>query len=133
MRRVLLTVSFVLFTTVAVRAQTVVNPTTLRFVASAEHGVMLGEVPVVESYEMRIVTMINTTVVVWSFGLGKPVPDPTNVVTLPLPPLATQLMANTLYQARVAAIGPGGEGESNLSNPFGLLEAPSAPTDVRVE
>lgn len=112
-------------------AQTTVNPTRAVFTASADHGVTLSDgTEKLSNYELRTVTMIETTVIVWSFDLGKPVPDASDEIDVTLPSLAGNLMSDTLYQARVASVGPGGESESDLSNPFALLGPPAAATGL---
>jgi len=108
----------------------VVNPTTVEFIVSPDHNALgLDGAPLVTAYELRI--YLGETVVA-SFGLSKPIAAEGSLVTFVNPLFFSPLQANTLHVARVAAIGPTGEGVSDVSNPFGNQGAPRAATALRV-
>jgi hypothetical protein len=115
-------------------AQTVViNPTTVLFIASADHNATVtvaGQtVPVLTRYELRIF-LEGAAAPVTTVDLGKPTPNAQNEVRM----TPGELVGLPLgaYTARVAAIGPAGESVSDPSNPFARVRAPAAPTAVRV-
>lgn len=107
-------------------AQTVLNPTTVEFRASADHGAttVSGE-PKVARYDFRIY-LLGATAPVTSVDLGKPTPDAQQTITAQ-PDVLLGLPVGQLYEARVAAVGPTGEGVSDVSNPFGREGPPVAP------
>ena len=118
----ILSVLIVILTLAApVAAQTVVNPTTVVFTASADHATLgLDGQPLVTNYELRIYvqTPLGQTPAFVS-DIGKPTPGAANVISVLNAAWFTGLTPNVKYIARVVAIGPTGEGVSNDSNPFG--------------
>jgi hypothetical protein len=124
MKKVLLTLLFVLCASV-IHAQTIaVNPTLVEFVVSADDTAVnaLTGIPVVTRYELRVYIPTILTTIVATQDLGKPTPvagkDTVNLGS----GLITTLLKNTVYIAEVAAIGPAGEGVSAASNPFGFAQ-----------
>lgn len=120
------------------RASAQVPPWKVTFTASPDHAAIVQQVVIVDHYELRVFAPGASTPLP-SIGLGKPTPDATNtisvtinaqLVALPASP-ACSLQTPTAaqcYTAKVAAVGPGGESVSALSDPFGLLvPAPGAP------
>jgi hypothetical protein len=88
----------------------------------------LNGLPVVTKYELHVYIPTLLTTIVVTQDLGKPTPvSGTATVTL-ANTLITTLAKNTAYIARVAAIGPFGEGVSDNSNPFGYAAPPTKPT-----
>lgn len=116
------------------RAQTVVvNPVTVEFAPSSDHAVIaLDGQPMVARYEMRIYveTPLGPTPA-FTQDIGKPTPV-AGKITVTNAVWFSGLTPNTRYVAKVAAVGPTGEGVSDPSNPFGLVGAPTAPTLVVV-
>lgn len=111
----------------------VINPTGVEFIASADHNREIAIdgtiVSVVTSYELRIYAS-GASSPLSTVALGKPVPDASGrIVARPAELIGLPIGA---YQARVAAIGPGGEGESDPTAPFARIPAPAAPTGVAV-
>ncbi len=113
-------------------AQTAINPTTVQFTASADHNTMLGDAPILTRYELRIF-LSGATQPFTTQDLGKPVPDGSNTITVVNQSWFAVLAMNTTYTAKVAAIGPAGEGVSDASNPFGNAAAPRTPTALVVK
>jgi len=114
-------------------AQTVVNPVTVAFTPSADHSVNgLDGVPLVTRYEMRVFTQspLGQTPIT-TLDLGKPTPAG-GTITVTNAVWFSGLTPNVLYVVRVAAVGPTGEGVSDLSNPFGNQGPPQAPSSVLV-
>ena len=122
-------VVFGLCPTVAI-AQTVINPTTVQFNPSADHGAVIDGQPVVAKYELRIfISGASTTSAV--IDLGKPTPN-VGVITTPFNVSVLPLSSTIKYVAFVAAMGPTGEGVSNASNLFMRVGPPGAPSVVVV-
>lgn len=118
-------------------AQTVINPRFVEFIVSADHSVTLPDgSPMVTSYEARWFVQGAPAPVV-TVSLGKPTPDAAGLVRLSLVDPKDLLVGvpvdpKVTYVARVAAIGPTGEGESTDSNPFVRAAGPKAPTLTKV-
>ncbi|MGH9310748.1 MAG: BACON domain-containing protein [Vicinamibacterales bacterium] len=94
---------------------------------SADHGAVVGGVAVVTSYQLRIFGA-GTTQVVRSVDLGKPTPEGDGFIRIDyVSRLSTPLAPGQSYEARVAAIGPGGVAVSGVSNPFSFTP-PCTPT-----
>ncbi len=90
------------------------HPTKVRFTPSTDH------LTSVDHYELQVMEA-KTGQVVFVQNLGKPTPDATNTITVPLPPVCLEAMQrNTAYSAAVAAVGPMGEHseKSVASNTF---------------
>ena len=111
---------------------TAVDPTTVSFAPSADNDAVspLDGAALVTRYEMRVYLQASPADPVATQDLGKPAVvngsisaglDPTSVVA--------KLLKDTLYVARIAAIGPRGEGLSGSGNPFGYAATtpPGAP------
>jgi hypothetical protein len=112
----------------------VVNPKTVQFPPSADHDRLgLDGTPMVTRYELRMYLATDTATVISATDLGKPTPTAGTIsVTNPL--WFSALTPNTKYIARVAAIGPTGEGVSDASGPFGMQGPPGkAGTPVLVK
>lgn len=126
--RVLCVFAFVLLVLVGAVARVeaqVINPTTVEFDVSADHNtVVLGQ-PAVTKYELRIFA-VGATAPVATFDLGKPVP--TGVRAKVTNPSIFLPLAMGEYLGRVVAVGPGGEGISDPTDPFGRLATPAKPT-----
>lgn len=115
-------------------AQVVFNPRTVEYVVSADHAATLSDgTPKVARYEIRF--FAPDAVAPMSTGdLGKPAPGADGRVTQDIStlPALIGLPIGGNYIARVAAIGPTGEGVSQPSNPFDIATAPAPATDVRL-
>lgn len=113
---------------VSASAQVVLNPTKVQFMASTDHNVTIGGVSVVERYELRHY-IVGATSPVQTQDLGKPTPDGANKITVPF--TALPLSSTTQYVAKVAAIGPTGEGVSGFSaNTYFFVGSPATPASV---
>ena len=100
-------------------SQTVVNPRTVEFDPSADHSAVSSDgVALVQRYDLAIYP-VGVATAQYSANLGKPTPGADGKVRvdfaslLPVWPLP-----NGTYEARVAAFGPGGAGQSDPSNQF---------------
>lgn len=120
---------WVLLLSGAAEAQ-VVNPSAVEFEASADHNATVLGQAAVTRYELRIYA-IGEAMPVSTFDLGKPAPVGTRI-TVTNTAFFTPLAIGE-YTARVAAIGPGGEGLSDATVPFGRLPAPAQPTAVTLK
>lgn len=130
MRKALLTVALVFVATVAA-AQTVTPVTSasvVEFTPSVDHSVVdpISGVAKLERYDLETVAQNALGAVVFTQGLAKPAPV-NNVITANIGATVAAITGGTVYQARVAAVGPGGVGRSALSNPFGKAAAQEAP------
>lgn len=120
---------FFLFLLVAntVAAQTVLNPTRVTFTASPDHNATVGGIPLVDHYELRhFLSGANTPVQVQS--IGKPTPNAQNVCTAGVTSLPVS--STNQYTAKVAAVGPTGEGISTASNSYFFVAPPEIPANV---
>jgi hypothetical protein len=107
------------------------------FLPSADHDTISQNVALVSHYELMVYAPGSTTNPT-IFNVGKPDPTAGDIVVL-VDDLFFKLDASTTckpeaptadacYTAKVAAVGPGGRGESALSPPFTLVpRAPTAP------
>lgn len=103
-----------------------VNPTTVVFDPSPDHNLTgLDGQPKVTSYMLRFY-LEGASSPVQEQTLGKPTPGGDGKITITNRSLftGTPLALDTRYVAKVAAIGPTGEGLSDPSNPFGNAEPP---------
>lgn len=109
-------------------AQVVVDARIVDFVPSADHGaVSVDGEPIVQSY-MMLIYRAGTTTLVATVDLGKPAKGGDGRIALDfVARLASPLATGVDYEARVAAIGPGGTTKSTLSNVFSYSAA-CAPT-----
>lgn len=131
----LLFAALFLLCAVSAHAQTVVNPRTVEFTVSPDHTVVLGDgQPAVTRYDIRFFA-VGATTPFSEASLGKPTPDGTGKVSLPLGeiPQFLAIPVGTGYVARVAAVGPLGEGVSAPSNPFDIQVSPRAPAGVTIK
>ncbi len=111
-----------------------INPTGIEFTASANHAdVTIDGKAIVTNYEFDAVAMNSLGAIALTINLGKPTPDATGKIVLPVTQLMT-LTPNAVYTATVKAVGPGGQGVSAPSNPFGVLALvlPANPASVKV-
>lgn len=104
----------------------VINPTGVEFDVSADHNTVVLGVPAVTKYELRIFLSATSPTPVSTFDLGKPAPVGTKASVTNVA-MFTPLQTGG-YVARVVAIGPGGEGVSDPTDPFGKMGAPAKPT-----
>lgn len=112
---------------------TVINPTTVEFTASVDHNTAdVQGIPFLTRYELRIFLADGNTFV-QPVNLNKPLPVD-NVVRVVITDTILALPSGD-YSSRVAAIGPGGENISELSNGFvvdkGMPLSPSALTIIK--
>jgi hypothetical protein len=123
MTKALLTAALVLAAaTVTAQTPTPVTATSaVTFTASADHGTVdaFGNV-IVTRYDLETSAMNSLGVIFFTQQLAKPTPDATNTIRVGISSTVAALTGGTVYQARVAAVGPGGVGRSTLSNPFGV-------------
>lgn len=103
----------------------VINPTTVEFDVSADHNVTVLGQPAVASYELRIYA-VGAQAPVTTVDLGKP--TPTGIRARVTNPAIFTPLDKGEYIARVVAIGPGGDGVSDPTVPFGRMTAPAKPT-----
>lgn len=103
----------------------VINPTTVEFDVSADHNVTVLGVPAVSKYELRIFAA-GASAPTTTFDLGKPTPVGIRA-RVQNPAIFTPLAMGD-YVARVVAVGPGGDGVSEPTLPFGRLVTPAKPT-----
>lgn len=107
--------------TVAVSASSGVS-----FNPSPDHDVVFSGVPVVTSY--RLDTSIWTTqlgALSFSRDLGKPTPAAGVIIVKPITQFG--ILPRGSYVATVAAVGPGGEAKTPLTDPFVQTGPPAAP------
>jgi len=104
----------------AAQTSVVANPTSVQFTPSADHATTLSSVALVESYVLRFY-QVGTTQPFHEIGLGKPAPDGDGEIRVDLSGAVSSWPSpGGTYEARVAAVGPGGEGLSDPSNAFTL-------------
>jgi len=111
-----------LFLASSVSAQTVLNPTKVIFIPSADHNATVDGVPLVARYELRHF-LVGATSPVSVQDLGKPTPDAGNQCTVLF--TALPISSTNKYFAKVAAIGPTGEGVSEASNNYFFVGPPA--------
>ena len=98
---------------------TVVNPKVVEFDPSADHATLTAEGhALVTRYDLQIF-LPGATQPISTASLGKPAADADGKIRVDF---STVLVgwppANGTYEARVAAVGPTGSGQSDPSNPF---------------
>ena len=109
-------------------AQTVVNPRYVEFNASSDHNSVAsnGTTPLVTSYTLSIYPQ-GSPVPFAIVNVGKPTPNASGIIRVDFVPLLTIApIPGVNYEARVAALGPGGSADSAVSNGF-TFTAPCAP------
>ena len=104
----------------------VVNPTTIEWTPSPDHATVLSDgTAILTRYEVRIY-MRGATEPFQVHDAGKPTPS-ANTIAVVNPSWLVLSAMNSEGFARVAAVGPGGEGVSDPSNPFARVGPPAAP------
>lgn len=101
-------------------AQTpVVDPNVAEFTASADHSrTDTSGQALVTRYDLQFF-LVGAQQPFQTASLGKPTPDATNLVRVNLASVLAALPPpGVTYEARVAAVGPGGSGVSTVSNQF---------------
>ncbi len=107
-------------------AQTV-SPQTVEFNPSADHGRSVNGVNVVDRYELRFYAA-GGSAALQVIDFGKPAPAADGVIRYNFSSrLGTWMVSGTVYEARVAAVGPGGSTLSAISNQFTFLVATPSP------
>lgn len=104
----------------------VINPTRVEFTVSADHNATVLGQPAVTRYDLRVY-LPGAAQPMTTADLGKPVAADGATVSIERQAVFVALPLGE-YVARVAAVGPGGEGVSDPTVPFGRITAPSAPT-----
>lgn len=137
MRRWILIGCGVVGLSVSVTAQsvTILGPTpSVSFVSPQHYANYLDGTPIITTYQLEVTAMNSLGAVAFTIDLGKPAPDGTGTVIVAVPQLTT-ITPNTTYTARVYAVGPGGSGVSDPSNPFGVtaLVRPASLANVRIK
>jgi antitoxin (DNA-binding transcriptional repressor) of toxin-antitoxin stability system len=123
-----LTSLLVALSCVSAAAQSTVNPTKAQFTASPDQNATLPDgTPVVQFYQLELY-LVGATAPFQTLNMGKPTPDSSGTITVDLTAVFTGWpIPGTLYDADVAAVGPGGVGRSALSNTFSFT-AQCSPT-----
>jgi len=105
-------------------AQTV-DPTTAEFAASVDHNAILsGGTPALTRYDLEFYN-VGAASAFQVASLGKPSPDASGIIRVQLTSVLTSLPSpGIVYEARVAAVGPGGVGRSTPSNTFSFSSPP---------
>lgn len=93
------------------------------FNASPDHSIVVGATPVVSGYQLDVMLGTVTGALSFTKSLGKPTPDASNLIRVPLPEFLTK--ANGIYVATVSATGPGGTTRSVPSDPFSWMTVPA--------
>ena len=104
---------------ISVRAQSVVDPTTAEFDPSADHSATSSDgTPLVNRYDLEFY-LIGATSPFQVLSLGKPALALDGKIRANFTSLLSSFPTpGIVYQAAVAAIGPGGVGRSSFSNTF---------------
>jgi hypothetical protein len=124
-----LVVMLVVMSMVALTAQTVVDPRYVEFNASPDHDAFAsdGTTPLVSGYSLSIYLQ-GSSVAFATVNVGKPTPGTGGIIRVDFLSLLTAIPTPGLaFEARVAAVGPGGSTASPLSNTFSYT-APCAPS-----
>jgi hypothetical protein len=108
-------------------AQTVLDPRYVEFTPSADHNTLASDgTPLVSRYSLSFYAQGSSTAFT-TVDLGKPAPGSGGLIRVDYMPLLTvQLTAGITFEARVAAVGPGGSNASTVSNAF-AYSLPCAP------
>ena len=103
----------------------------IAFAASPDHDALNADgTPVLDHYQLNIVAQNDLGAIAYSQNLLKPTPDATGTITVKPVTAFASIQRNTIYQAQVVAVGPGGASRSELTDPFvawALAVAPRAP------
>ena len=107
-------------------AQTV-DPQTVEFDPSVDHNSTVGGVNVVAGYELRFYT-VGGTQPLQLIAIGKPNPESDGKIRFNFTAqLGTWPANGVVYEARVAAVGPGGSTVSAISNQFAFSATTTPP------
>jgi hypothetical protein len=114
-----LIVLLVVGSVIALSAQAVVDPRFVEFNASPDHTTVTSDgTPVVERYSLAFYP-VGSSVAFTTVNLGKPPVGAGGVIRVDfLPLLSVQPTPGVSFEARVAAVGPGGSTNSSVSNAF---------------
>lgn len=105
-------------TTSFAQTSVVVNPRVVEFVPSTDHSATLGGAAVVSRYAFRAY-QIGAEQPFHEIDLGKPAPGADGLIRADFSnTIGSWPLPGGPYEARVAAVGPAGEGVSDASNPF---------------
>ena len=97
----------------------VVDPTTVQFVPSADNSALTSEgLPVVVRYDLQFYLTNNLAVSVRTVALGKPSVGTDGTMQVDFSALTAWPLPDGTYQARVIAVGQKGAGASDPSNVF---------------
>ena len=112
---------------IVLSAQTVVDPQFVEFAPSADHNTLATDgTPLVQRYSLTFYA-VGSSVAFDTMDLGKPAPS-AGVIRVDFLPLRhTVPTPGVVFEARVAAIGPGGSTASSVSNGFSF-QGTCAPT-----
>ena len=111
---------------VSAPAQIVINPTTVECIASADHNTMFEGQPVLTTYRLELFLQGGTTPAK-VIDLGKPTPGTGGLITI-VNPAYFVMAVDGAYTGQIVAVGPGGEGRSEMSNIFlSIHHAPGSP------
>jgi hypothetical protein len=130
MRAALLALALLLACAASVAAQTpiIILPATsqVTFTASSDHTTIgLDGNPLLTGYTVTSCLKATPTTCLPPVDVHKPTPNAANVISVT--GTFSGLVPNTVYQATVAAYGPGGTSPpSTPSNPFGAASSPAA-------
>ena len=119
-----LTLLFVMLAPISVHAQLVIDPTTAEFDPSVDHSATLSDgTSLVSRYDLEFY-LIGATSPFQVLNLGKPAPALDGKIRVNFTSLFSSFPTpGIVYQAAVAAIGPGGAGRSTFSNTFSFSAA----------
>ena len=107
-------------------AQTV-SPQLVEFNPSADHNATIGGVAVVDSYELRFYA-VGGSQPLRVIEMGKPAPQADGRIRFNFTALlGAWPVEGVVYEARVAAVGPGGSTSSTISNQFVFSGTTPAP------
>jgi len=99
-------------------AQPLLDPNFVEFTASPDHNLLDDGRAIVQSYELRLY-VAGASSPSRTGSLGKPTPDGAGTIRVALNTIFSPMPAGgTVYEARIAAVGPGGSAESAPSNTF---------------
>ena len=122
----LLVLAVLALVAVSAPAQIVINPSTIDFLASADHNTIFEGQAVLTSYRLELFLQGATTPAK-TIDLGKPTPGTGGLVTITNPSHFV-MAVDGAYTGQIVAVGPGGEGRSEMSNIFlSIHHAPGAP------
>jgi hypothetical protein len=135
-RAALAVLTFAIFAaTAAAQTPAVIDPRIVEFDPSPDHTATDASGPVVTRYDLELYVLGGTQPVQVA-NLGKPAPQSDGKIRVDFTTLLSPWpAAGTVYEARVAAVGPAGVGRSTESNTFSFSSPCSSsisPTSVSV-